>query len=41
MLKKLHLTGAGKKNEVVTNPTGIAQKTKIILIINTTSAHKI
>ena len=32
MLTKFRLTGAGKKNEVMTNPTGIAQETKIILI---------
>ena len=32
MLTIFRLTGAGKKNEVMTNPTGIVQETKIILI---------
>ena len=32
MLTKLHLTGAGKRIEVMSNPTGIAQETKIIWI---------
>ena len=32
MLTKFGITGVGKENEVMTNPTGIAQETKIILI---------